>query len=133
MEKMKGYILWFHQTFQFTKIFLLVSIFEILAALEALSPRAKMVSPDNIKDIPLNYKLKPALSLFGYILLNEQFMSLDERWKPAPIMQAENSYYSISQNPFLIGHEQVQWSSSNRMYLSWILILVLVAKFTKKQ
>lgn len=38
-----------------------------------------MVSPDNIKDIPLNYKLKPALSLFGYILLNEQFMSLDER------------------------------------------------------
>lgn len=64
-----------------------------------------MVSPDNIKDIPLNYKLKPALSLFGYILLNEQFMSLDET---APTMQAENSYYSISQNPFLIGHEQVQ-------------------------
>ena len=49
-------------------------------------------------------------------------MSFDNRWKLVPIMQAENSYYSISQNPFLIGQEKAQWALSNQIYLSWILI-----------
>ena len=121
VEKRKEYILWFHQTFQFTKMFLLISIFELFAALELLCPRVKMVLPENIKDTPLNCKLKLALGLFGYIL-SEQFMTFDDRWKLALIMQPKNSYYSISQNPFLIGQEQVQWASSNWIYLSWILI-----------
>ena len=84
-------------------------------------PKGKNGFTREYKRYSFNCKLKLALGLFGYIL-SEQFMSFDNRWKLVPIMQAENSYYSISQNPFLIGQDKGQWASSNQIYLSWILI-----------
>lgn len=88
----------------------LISVFEVFTAWEVLSSKANIVSERNTKEIPLNWKLKLVIGLFGHILLGEQFMSLDERWNPAPTVQAENSYYSIFPITFFMGHEQVTYS-----------------------